>query len=84
MTGHRQCDAKHHIDAYRMVKVWTCGVMYDTVWIQSNTYCISCISPRSRYSEIQYILYLLYLGPDTVDTACISPWSRYGGYVSYM
>ena len=55
-------------------------------------YCISVqiqwiqlrISPRSRYSDIQYILYLLYLGPDTLDTACISPWSRYGGYVSYI
>ena len=58
--------------------------MYDTVWIQSDTYCISCISPPSRYSEIQYIPYLLYLGPDTVDTVCISPWFRYGGYVSYM
>ena len=26
MTGHRQCDAKHHIDAYLMVKVWTYGI----------------------------------------------------------
>ena len=23
MTEHRQCDAKYHIDAYLMVKVWT-------------------------------------------------------------
>ena len=22
----RQCDAKHHIDAYLMVKVWTYGI----------------------------------------------------------
>ena len=26
MAGHRQCDAKHHIDAYLMVKVWTYGI----------------------------------------------------------
>ena len=31
------------------------------------------ISPQSRYIEIQYILYPLYRGPDTVDTVCISP-----------
>jgi hypothetical protein len=43
-----------------------------------------CIRPRSRYSEIQYMVYPLYPGPDTVDTVCISPWSRYGGYVLTM
>ena len=26
MAGHRQCDAKHHINAYLMVKVWTYGI----------------------------------------------------------
>ena len=26
MTGHRECDTKHHIDAYLMVKVWTYGI----------------------------------------------------------
>ena len=26
MTGQRQCDAKHHIDAYLVVKVWTYGI----------------------------------------------------------
>ena len=53
--------------------------MIDTVRYVLYPLYQDCIRPRSRYSEIQYILYLLYLGPDTVDTACISPWSRYGG-----
>ena len=26
MTGHRQCDAKHQINAYLMVKVWMYGI----------------------------------------------------------
>ena len=26
MTGHRQCAAKHPINAYLMVKVWTYGI----------------------------------------------------------
>ena len=26
MAGHLQCDAKHQINAYLMVKVWTSGI----------------------------------------------------------
>ena len=26
MAGHHQCTAKHQINAYLMVKVWTCGI----------------------------------------------------------
>ena len=54
--------------------------MYDTLYLCINTMYLLRISPHSRYIEIQYILYPLYLvqiqwiqvvsapGPDTVDT----------------
>ena len=37
MTGHRQCDTKHQIDAYLMVKVWT----YDIDTAASSPACRS-------------------------------------------
>ena len=40
---------------------------------------------QSRYNEVQYILYhCISVRIQWIQLRIYSPWSRYGGYVSYM